>query len=59
MEGQHAAILRAAISTGRGTEVSTEGDSFFAVFPTPGGAIRAVREAQHYVIQGFTKHPPL
>lgn len=46
VEARHAAILRAAISTGRGTEVRTEGDSFFAVFPTPGGAVRAVVQAQ-------------
>jgi predicted ATPase/class 3 adenylate cyclase len=43
---RHAEILRGAISEGRGTEVSTEGDSFFAVFPSPGGAVRAAVAAQ-------------
>src|SRR5262245_44091837 len=42
----HHAILRGAIAAGGGTEVSTEGDSFFAVFPTPAGALAAVVAAQ-------------
>jgi predicted ATPase/class 3 adenylate cyclase len=38
---QQADLVRAAISEGGGVEVGTEGDSFFAVFPTPIGAVRA------------------
>ncbi|MFN2557961.1 MAG: AAA family ATPase [Nitriliruptorales bacterium] len=45
-QGRHDAILRAAIQEGDGVEVITEGDSFFAVFPTPAGAVRAVVRAQ-------------
>ena len=43
---RHAAILRAAIQRGEGDEVKTEGDSFFAVFRTASGAIRAAVDAQ-------------
>jgi predicted ATPase/class 3 adenylate cyclase len=42
----HGRILRAAIDAGDGVEVNTEGDSFFAVFTTPGGALRAAVQAQ-------------
>ena len=35
----HGRILGAAIVEGGGGEVKTEGDSFFAVFPTPAGAL--------------------
>jgi predicted ATPase/class 3 adenylate cyclase len=42
----HGRILRAAIAEGDGVEVNTEGDSFFAVFATPGGALRAAVQAQ-------------
>jgi predicted ATPase/class 3 adenylate cyclase len=42
----HAAIVRRAIAEGGGTEVSTEGDSFFAVFGGPLGAVRAAVAAQ-------------
>ncbi len=37
----HDAILRGAVAEGGGREVSTEGDSFFAVFPAPAGAVVA------------------
>lgn len=43
---QHAEILRRAIAEGGGTEIRTEGDSFFAVFPRPTGAVRAAVAAQ-------------
>jgi predicted ATPase/class 3 adenylate cyclase len=43
---QQAAIVRQAIETGGGVEVSTEGDSFFVAFPSPVGAIRAAVGAQ-------------
>jgi predicted ATPase/class 3 adenylate cyclase len=42
----HGGILREAIASGGGTEVQTEGDSFFAVFPTPVGALAAAVQAQ-------------
>jgi predicted ATPase/class 3 adenylate cyclase len=42
----HGRILREAIVNGGGGEVRTEGDSFFAAFPTPAGAIRAAVQAQ-------------
>jgi predicted ATPase/class 3 adenylate cyclase len=43
---EHAAILRQAIRDGRGVEVSTEGDSFFAAFASPLSAVRAAVAAQ-------------
>ncbi len=46
LQDDHATIVRAAIAHGDGVEVRTEGDSFFAVFNTPGGAIRAGVHAQ-------------
>ena len=46
LQDDHATIVRAAIADGDGMEVRTEGDSFFAVFQTPGGAIRAAVHAQ-------------
>jgi predicted ATPase/class 3 adenylate cyclase len=42
----HAAILRHAIQEGGGVEVNTEGDSFFAAFRSPAGAVRAAVTAQ-------------
>ena len=46
VQRRHDAILRAAIAEGGGREVSTGGDSFFAVFPTPGGALDAAVRGQ-------------
>ena len=46
LQDEHAAIMRAAIADGGGVEIRTEGDSFFVVFPTPSGALRAVVDAQ-------------
>ena len=46
VQGRHDAILRTAIAAGDGRELSTEGDSFFAVFPTADGAVRAAAQAQ-------------
>jgi predicted ATPase/class 3 adenylate cyclase len=43
---EHAAILRRAIRDGGGVEVSTEGDSFFAVFASPVAAVEAAVAAQ-------------
>src|SRR5918992_157033 len=39
-------IVRRAIAEDGGVEVSTEGDSFFVAFPSPGGAVRGVAAAQ-------------
>ena len=44
--GDHGRIFRDAIGAGGGTEVGTEGDSFFAVFPTARGAALAAVTAQ-------------
>jgi predicted ATPase/class 3 adenylate cyclase len=46
VQDRHASIMRAAIADHDGVEMRTEGDSFFAAFPTPGGAVRATIEAQ-------------
>jgi predicted ATPase/class 3 adenylate cyclase len=43
---EHHRLLRRAIVEHGGTEVATEGDSFFAVFAEPAGAIGAAIEAQ-------------
>ena len=43
---EHAAILRRAIGDGGGVEVSTEGDSFFAAFRSPVGAVKTAVTAQ-------------
>ena len=45
----HNQLLREAIATGGGVEVQTEGDGFFAVFPTATGAFRAAVQAQRAV----------
>jgi predicted ATPase/class 3 adenylate cyclase len=42
----HSEILRSAIAAHAGTEVGTEGDSFFAVFPSAVGAVCAAVDAQ-------------
>src|SRR5438067_987416 len=44
--GEHRTIVREAVASGGGTEVGTEGDSFFVAFPTAGGAVSAAVEAQ-------------
>ena len=43
---EHRALLREAFAAGGGVEVSTEGDSFFVVFPTAVGAVIAAAAAQ-------------
>jgi len=45
LDGQRHVLRRAWAAHG-GTEMSTEGDSFFVVFPTADGAIRAAVQAQ-------------
>ncbi len=46
VQDRHDAILREAIAIGDGREVGTEGDSFFAAFASPTGAVQAAVEAQ-------------
>ena len=48
----HAGVLRHAIAEHGGTEIGTEGDSFFAVFPSAIGAVAAVVEAQRALAAG-------
>jgi predicted ATPase/class 3 adenylate cyclase len=42
----HGEIVRGALEREGGAEIGTEGDSFFAVFSSPGAAVRAAVEAQ-------------
>jgi predicted ATPase/class 3 adenylate cyclase len=49
---EHRRRVRAAIAAGGGTEVGTEGDSFFAAFPSPSGALLAAAEAQRSLAAG-------
>jgi predicted ATPase/class 3 adenylate cyclase len=46
VRSEHATIIRDAIAAGGGTEVDTAGDSFFAAFPSPRGAVQAAVMAQ-------------
>ncbi|TML00430.1 MAG: adenylate/guanylate cyclase domain-containing protein [Actinobacteria bacterium] len=46
VQDEHAAIVRQATAEAGGVQVSTEGDSFFLVFPNPAGAVRAAVAAQ-------------
>jgi class 3 adenylate cyclase len=46
IQNDHMHLMREAITAGSGTEIRTEGDSFFAVFPTAGGAVQAAVAAQ-------------
>ncbi len=39
--GEHASLIRKAVTSEGGVEVSTEGDSFFCVFVDPAAALRA------------------
>ena len=48
----HRAVLRSAWAAHGGTEMGTEGDSFFVVFPTAEGAVQAAVEAQ----RGLERH---
>ncbi len=52
VQNDHAEIMRKAIAEGEGIEIRTEGDSFFAVFTTPSGAVRAAVAAQ----RGLASH---
>jgi len=46
VRSEHATIIRDAIAAGGGTEVDAAGDSFFAAFPRPRGAVEAAVMAQ-------------
>lgn len=46
LRNRHDRAIRAAIEQGDGIEIATEGDSFFAVFPTAVGAVHAAVAAQ-------------
>jgi predicted ATPase/class 3 adenylate cyclase len=46
VQDRHDSIMRTAIAEGEGIEIRTEGDSFFAVFSSPDGAVRAAVAAQ-------------
>jgi len=50
---EHGTILRAAIAAGRGIEVNTEGDAFFAVFRSATDAVTAATAAQ----RALAAHP--
>jgi predicted ATPase/class 3 adenylate cyclase len=49
---EHREIVRAAVAAGGGSEVGTEGDSFFVAFPTAAGAVSAAVAAQ----RGLAEH---
>ena len=49
----HRDVLRSAWAAHGGTEMGTEGDSFFVVFPTAEGAVHAAVQAQ----RGLETHP--
>src|SRR6476620_889583 len=49
----HRLIMREALTSHDGTEMGTEGDSFFVVFRTAGAAVRAAAQAQ----RGLEEHP--
>jgi predicted ATPase/class 3 adenylate cyclase len=49
VQDEHDEIMRTAITDKAGIVVRTEGDSFFAVFPAPAQAVRAVVEAQQAI----------
>jgi class 3 adenylate cyclase len=46
VQDRHASILRTAVTEGGGSVVSTEGDSFFAVFPDAQLAVSAAVQAE-------------
>jgi predicted ATPase/class 3 adenylate cyclase len=53
VQADHMRIMREAITEGGGGEIRTEGDSFFAVFPSALGAVRAAVAAQ----RALAAHP--
>jgi len=60
VQDEHSRILRRAIAEARGTVIRTEGDSFFAAFPTPAAAVRAAVAAQRGLFfHGWSHGRPL
>jgi predicted ATPase/class 3 adenylate cyclase len=53
VQDDHMRLMREAIAEGGGTEIRTEGDAFFVVFPTAVGAVRTAASAQRV----FASHP--
>jgi predicted ATPase/class 3 adenylate cyclase len=53
VQDDHMRLMREAIAENGGTVIRTEGDAFFAVFPSAGGAVRAAVTAQ----RAFASHP--
>jgi predicted ATPase len=49
---EHRRVMRTAFARHGGVEVDTQGDAFFAAFPTAAGALDAAREAQEALAQG-------
>ena len=47
---QHHSVMRAAIASHRGVEISTEGDAFFVVFPVAGDAVACTLAAQQSLL---------
>ena len=48
----HRLVLRDAFLRHDGVEVDTQGDAFFAAFPTAAGALKAAAECQHVLASG-------
>jgi predicted ATPase/class 3 adenylate cyclase len=56
VQDQQAEIMEAAIAGAGGTKVRTEGDSFFAAFPTPHQAVHAAVTAQRALARAPWPH---
>jgi predicted ATPase/class 3 adenylate cyclase len=60
IQNDHMRLMREAIAEGGGTEIRTQGDAFFAVFPTAAGAVRAAVSAQRtFASHSWTHGVPL
>jgi predicted ATPase/class 3 adenylate cyclase len=60
VQEDHMRIMREAIAAGGGTQIGTEGDAFFAAFPTAGGAVKAAVTAQRALhAHGWSHGQPL
>jgi predicted ATPase/class 3 adenylate cyclase len=59
VQDEHAVILRQAIAEADGTEIRTEGDSFFVVFPSATAAVRAAVSAQRGLAEHEWSHNPV
>jgi predicted ATPase/class 3 adenylate cyclase len=56
VQDDHMRLMREAIAQGGGTEIRTEGDSFFVVFPSATEAVRAVVTAQQSLAEHTWSH---